>query len=180
MQVESAYDVLLMQSMRARLSGEMNVKNSVRFADVPSRPKKTVQQVQQAMLSKLPGGGVLIQLPSNSALSYVVASYAFLALWAFVQGASEPYAQQQADVAGLQLALGFAGAVYFLREKKRLGLGRSFLYGLGGLIVGSVAGNLIEPWLRVDIVPILGMGSPGVFVAEFGLLGLAAAAICLA
>ena len=43
MQIESAYDILLMQNMRARMSGQMNVKNSVRFADVPS--KKTAQQV---------------------------------------------------------------------------------------------------------------------------------------
>jgi hypothetical protein len=43
MQVEAAYDLLLMQNMKARLSGEMNVKNSVRFADVPTR--KSVKQV---------------------------------------------------------------------------------------------------------------------------------------
>lgn len=43
MQIESAYDMLLMQNMRARMSGQMNVKNSVRFADVPS--KKSAQQV---------------------------------------------------------------------------------------------------------------------------------------
>lgn len=206
MQVEAAYDVLLMQSMRSRLSGEMDVKNSVRFADV--QPKKSAKQVcaehlrpcsvhalrhvaspwnvsvlqvvEENVLSRLPGGGVSVAVAPRNELTPLVGGYAALIAWAFIQGATEPYAAQQADVAGLQLALGLAGAVYYLRDKKRLGLGRSFLYGCGGLVAGSVIGNLIEPWLRVDIVPLFGMGSPGVFVGEFGLLGLAATAICLA
>jgi Protein CHAPERONE-LIKE PROTEIN OF POR1-like len=137
-------------------------------------------QVQQSVLSKIPGGGVSIALPPNQQLGAVGAGYAVLFAWAFAQGATESYAAQQSDTMGLQLALGFAGAVYFLREKKRVGLGRSVLYGLGSLIAGTVLGSLIESWLRVDIVPILGMGSPGVFAGEFGLVGLATAAICLA
>jgi hypothetical protein len=43
-QIEAAYDLLLMQNMKARFSGEMNVKNSVRFADVPT--KRSVKQVR--------------------------------------------------------------------------------------------------------------------------------------
>ena len=135
--------------------------------------------MQQSLLSKLPGGGVAVSLPPNQQLYTAAGAYAALIAWAFVQGATEPYPAQQSDVAGLQIALAFAGAVYFLREKKRLGLGRSFLYGTGGLIAGSLVGNLLAAWLRVDIVPILGMGSPGVLVGEFGILGIAAAAICL-
>lgn len=42
MQVETAYDVLLMDNMKRRLSGEADVAKSVRFADVP-RPKKKAQ-----------------------------------------------------------------------------------------------------------------------------------------
>lgn len=41
-QIETAYDVLLMDNMKRRLSGEADVAKSVRFADVP-RPKKKVQ-----------------------------------------------------------------------------------------------------------------------------------------
>ena len=48
LQIEAAYDALLMQNMRARLSGQMDVKNSVRFADV--KPKKTVGQVRASVL----------------------------------------------------------------------------------------------------------------------------------
>lgn len=136
-------------------------------------------QVQQSLLSKLPGS-ISTSIPPNDQLAILGGGYAALTLWAFIQGATEPYATQQQDVAGLQLALGFAGAVYFMRDRKRLGLGRAFAYSSLGLVLGASIGNLLEAWLRVDLVPILGMGSPGVFVAEFGLLGLAAAAAVLA
>eukprot|EP00892_Ulva_mutabilis_P009172 jgi/Ulvmu1/6627/UM003_0265.1 len=174
-QIEAAYDVIFMQKMRARLSGD--VRASIKYADVPV--KKNTSQVQQSLLSKLPGS-ISTSIPPNNQLGILGGGYAALALWAFLQGATEPYAAQQADVAGLQLALGFAGAVYFLRDRKRLGLGRAFAYATLGLIAGATVGNLIEPWLRVDIVPLFGMGSPGVFVAEFGLIGLAVAAAVLA
>lgn len=176
--IEAAYDLLLMQNMRARLTGEMKVSNNVRFADVPA--KKTVKQVQQSMLSKLPGGGVSISLPPNDQLAVQVGVFSALVLWAFIQGATEPWAAQQGDVAGLQLALAFGAAVYFLREKKRLGLGRSFAYAASGLLLGSILGNAVEAWLRVDIVPLAGMGSPGILVGEFGIFGIAAATILLA
>ena len=132
------------------------------------------------MLSKLPGGAVSVSVLPQQQLLTVSGVYAALALWAFVQGATEPPAAQSADVAGLQLALGLGIGIYFLREKKRLGLGRSVLYGTGGLLVGTVLGSALEGWLRVDIVPLLGMGSPGVFVAEFALAGVAAAVTLLA
>lgn len=142
-------------------------------------PPPPAVQVQQSLLQKLPGS-ISTSIPPNDQLGILGGAYAALALWAFIQGATEPYAVQQADVAGLQLALGFGGAVYFMRDRKRLGLGRAFGYATLGLVLGATIGNLLEGWLRVDIVPILGMGSPGVFVGEFGLLGLALAAAVLA
>lgn len=137
-------------------------------------------QAPPSALPNLPGGAVTIQLPPRQQLGAASAGFAVLLAWSFAQGASETYTAQQADSAGLQLALGFAGAVYFLKEQKKVGVGRAALYSVSGLVVGVVLGSLLETWARVDIVPILGMGSPGVFVGEFGLLGLATAAICLA
>lgn len=135
---------------------------------------------EPSLLSRLPGGGVSIQVAEGRDLGIAAGAYSLLIAWAFLQGATEPAAAQQNDVAGLQVALGYCGAVYFLRDKKRLGLGRSFLYSTGGVILGAVLGQLIASWLRVDIVPLLGMGSPGVLAGEFALAGLAASAICLA
>lgn len=45
LQVEAAYDKLFMHNMHARMTGQMNVKNSVRFADVPA--KKPAQKRPQ-------------------------------------------------------------------------------------------------------------------------------------
>lgn len=38
-QIEAAYDVLFMQSMKKRISGELEVSSSVRYADVPTRKR---------------------------------------------------------------------------------------------------------------------------------------------
>jgi Protein CHAPERONE-LIKE PROTEIN OF POR1-like len=48
-QVELAYDTLFMESMKRRLSGELEVSKSVRYADVPKRAP--VQLVRLRMLS---------------------------------------------------------------------------------------------------------------------------------
>jgi hypothetical protein len=40
-QIEAAYDVLFMQSMKKRISGELEVSSSVRYADVPTRKRSS-------------------------------------------------------------------------------------------------------------------------------------------
>lgn len=39
MQIEAAYDVLFMQSMKKRITGELEVSSSVKYADVPTRKR---------------------------------------------------------------------------------------------------------------------------------------------
>jgi hypothetical protein len=41
-QIEEAYDILLMESLKRRRTGEADVARSVRFADVPQPKKKQV------------------------------------------------------------------------------------------------------------------------------------------
>jgi hypothetical protein len=41
LQIEAAYDVLFMQSMKKRISGELEVSSSVRYADVPTRKRSS-------------------------------------------------------------------------------------------------------------------------------------------
>ncbi len=43
-QIEAAYDVLFMRSMKRRISGEVEVATSVRFADVPTTKKRSSGQ----------------------------------------------------------------------------------------------------------------------------------------
>ena len=42
-QIDLAYDILLMESMKRRLSGQTDVARSVRFADVPQQKKQQVR-----------------------------------------------------------------------------------------------------------------------------------------
>jgi hypothetical protein len=41
LQIETAYDVLFMQSMKKRITGDIEVPTSVRFADVPTRKRSS-------------------------------------------------------------------------------------------------------------------------------------------
>ena len=50
--------------------------------------------------------------------------------------------------------------------------GKASLITIGGLVVGALVGGLVESWLRVDIVPVLGVGSPAIVVSEFVLFSL--------
>lgn len=42
-QIDLAYDILLMESMKRRLSGETEVARSVRFADVPQKKQQVLR-----------------------------------------------------------------------------------------------------------------------------------------
>ncbi len=45
LQIDAAYDILLMDNMKQRLSGSSDVARSVRFADVPRpKPQKPVSR----------------------------------------------------------------------------------------------------------------------------------------
>eukprot|EP00891_Asterochloris_glomerata_P004950 jgi/Astpho2/4950/e_gw1.00070.66.1_t len=175
-QVETAYDLLLMQSMQKRLQGQLS-SQSVRFADVV--PEPTTYQKAQKLLRKLPGG-ISFSQSGNSDAAALAAGFAALGAWAFIQGLSEPPYVAQRDVPGLQLALAAAIAVYLLREKKRVSLARAAGLSFAGLIFGALVGGAFQGWLRVDIVPIGGFQSPGILVSEFALVGLWTAATLLA
>ena len=57
--------------------------------------------------------------------------------------------------------------------------GKSAAISVSALVLGTIMGNIIESWLRVDIVPVLGVSSPGVVVGEFTILSLYTAAALL-
>ncbi len=57
--------------------------------------------------------------------------------------------------------------------------GKATLITVAGMVVGAGLGGLVESWLRVDIVPVLGIGSPTVVVSEFVLFSLWASSLYL-
>ncbi len=74
----------------------------------------------------------------------------------------------------------FAGFSHLLPYMKNLFCaGKAALITVAGLVVGAGLGGWVESWLRVDIVPVLGIGSPTVVVSEFVLFSLWASSLYL-
>lgn len=188
LQVEAAYDVLLMQSMKKRITGELQVPTGVRYADVPQQKKRGSSgggatrgaQSQPTLLQKLPGGvGVATPAQTNAA-ALQAAVFITLMGWGLAGALLESPEAQAADTAGLQLALAGAFSIYQLREAKRLSLGRAAGITFGSMVAGIMLGAALNAWLQVDIVPIGNFASPGVFVTEFGIGAIAVGCFFLA
>lgn len=173
MQVEAAYDMLLMQSLSQRRSGKV-LNSAVRYADV-RKPKSSSSGVGPEWMQKaLKSAPVSLQTPSTSELGTQSALFAALIIWTFATGAMSSSNQGAAtgqDTPGFILAIGFGLAIFFLR-KQNIKLGKASLITIGGLVSGALLGGLVESWLRVDIVPVLGIGSPAIVVSEFVLFSL--------
>ncbi|EFN57194.1 hypothetical protein CHLNCDRAFT_143604 [Chlorella variabilis] len=187
-QVEQAYDLIFASQLRARLTGDLPVASNVRFADVrrpapPAPPAGAAAAAQKAqqLLQGIPGGGVAVQAPRPRTATTAAAVFGVLAAWTLAQGLLEPSPQSAAaDVPGVQLALATAATVYLLREEKRMGLGKAIGLALVGLVVGTFVGAAVQSWLRVDIIPLGALSSPGILVGEFSIIALAAVCLFLA
>ncbi|KAG2442418.1 hypothetical protein HXX76_002504 [Chlamydomonas incerta] len=192
-EIEAAYDILFMRSMKKRITGELEVSTAVRYADVPTQRKAAPKASPQALggmgglaskvsAPKLPAGGLPVgfAVPNNQQVVLTQAGvFGGVALWALAQAVLESPDAQLADTAGLQLSLALGYAVYSLRENKKMGLGKAVALVFGCLFAGAMLGTGLESWLRVDIVPIGSFGSPGVFVSEVVILLVALGAIFL-
>lgn len=174
-QVEAAYDLLLMRSLMQRRAGKV-IDSSIRYADV--RMAKTSssslgniggpQWIRDA-LSKSPA---TLESPSPVAIGTQTAVYAGLMVWTFTSGlSSQSSLNTNADVPGLILAIGFCASLYFLR-RQNVKLGKAAALTVAGLVAGAVLGGAVESWLRVDLIPVFGIDSPAVIVSEFVLVSL--------
>ncbi|KAI8101613.1 hypothetical protein M9434_006680 [Picochlorum sp. BPE23] len=177
MVVEIAYDVIFSSQLKARLSGDLNVSTSVRFADVKPKAKSTgfANKLQEKVnIPKVPDGLITVTLLDRQEDLLIISGiFATLGVWSVAQGmAMGAQGSASGDIPSLQIAIGLAAAIYFQREKKRSTLQKSVILATIGLIVGTLSGAMLESWLRVDVLPIFGMSSPGTVVGEFSLLGL--------
>jgi len=179
MQIETAYDALLMKSMMARLTGESKPARDVRYADVqkyrPAKPRE--KTLQEKIVEKLPGQVKVEQSAKFGPGANLV--FGSLAASALVQ---ELYLSSpgSSNLPTLQLGLAFGASIYYLRDLKKLSLVRSGGLTIAGLAVGTLLGSALQSWLRVDIVPIGGLHSPSVLVAEFSILSMWLTAFFLA
>jgi len=207
-QVEAAYDVVLMRSLMKRSQGEVS-DNRVKYADVLS-PGATVKQKlppwARDLTTKLPPRPAF-ETPDNETLTQCGIALGVLTALTLAQGCSQvsfssshlkpspkvhhPPAHSNISFPlrvtqppgvdnppGLQLSLALLGSVWLLR-KKNLTLSRSISLALLGLSAGAFVGGAVQGWLRVDIVPLGALSSPSALVSEFGLLGIFAASAFL-
>lgn len=72
-----------------------------------------------------------------------------------LQGLTEPNALAAANsIPGLQLALGTGSAIYILRDRKKVGLGRAVAITGAGLLLGTLVGGAVQSWLHVEMLPL--------------------------
>eukprot|EP00850_Spirogloea_muscicola_P004191 SM000018S03556 [mRNA] locus=s18:80:1049:+ [translate_table: standard] len=171
MQVEAAYDILLMQSLSKRRSGKVT-DSSVRFADV-RKPRPAGSGLPPWLSNTLKYISLSVETPPAKDVAIQGAIYGALAAWTFAGGLgqSEAFHSAGSEVPGLQLAAAFGASLYYLR-KQNVKLGKASFMTTGGLVAGALLGSVVEAWLRVDIFPVLGIGSPAVVVSEFAFLSL--------
>lgn len=162
-QVETAYDMLLMQSLSKRRSGKV-ANSNIRYADVKlvKNPEAggVLPQWLKSVVKNVP---ISIESPTRDSLGVQSGIYGALMVFTFVSGTSS---NSGADVPGLVLATSFGASLFFL-TKKNINLGKATLMTASGLVVGAVVGTAVENWLQVDVVPFLGVHSPAVIVSEF-------------
>ncbi|CAM6127197.1 unnamed protein product [Calypogeia fissa] len=172
-QLEAAYDTLLMQSLSQRRSGKV-LDSSIRYADVRRAKSLAGGGGPDWLKGALQKSPVALQQPTPDTVVLQTGVYGALIIWTFATGlsSSNPAAVAAgADTPGFILAIGFGSSLYFLR-KQNIKLGKATLVTIGGLVAGALLGGLVESWLRVDIVPFLGIGSPAIVVSEFVLVSL--------
>lgn len=174
-QVEAAYDLLLMRSLTQRRAGKV-ADNSILYADVKKAKSRLSSlgniEGPQWIKDAIHKSSIAVETPSPSVIGTQSAVYAGLMVWNFASGlSSQPSLNPNADVPGLILAIGFGASLYFMRMQN-VKLGKAAALTLGGLVAGAVLGGAVESWLRVDLIPVFGIGSPAVVVSEFVLISL--------
>lgn len=128
-QVEAAYDMLLMQSLSKRRAGKV-VNSSIRYADVKPVSAAKMGSMPEWLQTSVKSPPISVEVPSTSDLGVQAGVYGALMVLIYVNGASTssmvPYAG--ADVPGLILASSFGASLYFMTKKNvKLGKMISFL-----------------------------------------------------
>lgn len=156
--IDAAYDVLLMQSMRARLDGDVDTK--VRFADVPKyRPPVPVQPP-------------LVELaPISTSKDAVLAGVVFGALTLSVVATGATATPGLPDpIPFVQLAGAVGVGTYLQKDRKGNSWGKAAGLTGGALLAGVVVGEVLQAWARVDLVPLVGISSPAEVVGLVAVL----------
>lgn len=138
--IESAYDAILMDRLRARQEGKVKVPEGIRF------PEKNVIPLLSPLKAtsspdKLQWLADLQDQPTRKDLLSYTAVFAGL----FALGLLFPTSLS------LFMALALFGSIYFLRQKENR-FWRSLLLGISGLILGVIAGMGLLSVVAVSVL----------------------------
>ncbi|MEB3886735.1 CPP1-like family protein [Lyngbya sp. CCY1209] len=132
--IEAAYDAILMDRLKMRQEGKIKVPEGIRFPPEPTA-KAPPKEVKAQSSPKTTWLTQLLDTPSRSELLWP--SLIYLGL-----GAVSLYPGMNVSLLQLPLALGVAGALYFLNRKENK-FGRAVLLTVGGLILGLILGSAL-------------------------------------
>lgn len=151
LEIEAAYDAVLMERLKMRQEGKIPVPDRIRF------PEKLAQAIPSSTSAPSQNSPQWLKNLVDTPAAKEIALPAGIQL--FLGGAVFFYPQDAA--LQLAMAISVAASLYFVFRKERK-LGRSVLLSLGGLILGFVVGGLLDGLLRSQIS---GLPSPDVVVS---------------
>jgi hypothetical protein len=135
MEVEAAYDAILMDRLRQRQTGELEVPERIRYAEQLAEPTKKLTLPTFPKLGSSPAWlERALDRPSVKELGISSGVLGGLAVLAYLS-------QANPDGSALILALGIGFNIYWI-NRKDLKLGRAVLLTLLGIVVGGVLGAL--------------------------------------
>lgn len=135
MEVEAAYDAILMDRLRQRQTGELEVPERIRYAEQLAEPPKKLTLPNLSKLGSSPAWlGRSLDRPSAKELGITSGVLGGLAALVCLS-------QANPNGSALILALGIGFNIYWI-NRKELKLGRAVLLTLLGIVMGGVLGTL--------------------------------------
>ncbi|KAI5084115.1 hypothetical protein GOP47_0000284 [Adiantum capillus-veneris] len=129
--VEAAHDKIIMESFRARKNSKINLKSNL---------KKKVEESPPWVKRILN----IFEVPPSQIILQRAAFFGLMGVWSVMNPAEGGPA--------FQVAVSLAGCVYLLNYRLK-SIGRSFMLGFGGLVVGWLVGSFIVPVVPMALLP---------------------------
>lgn len=129
--IEAAHDKIIMESFRARKKSKINLKSNLKkkVADSPPWVRNFLS---------------FFETPSSQVILQRAVFFALMGVWSVMNPAEGGPA--------FQVAVSLAGCIYLLNYRLK-SVGRSFILGFGGLVVGWVFGSFLLPVLPTALLP---------------------------
>lgn len=129
--IEAAFDKIIMESFRARKKSKINLKSNLKKKVAESPP--WVRNVLN-----------MFEVPSTQVILQRAVLFALLGVWSVMNSAEGGPA--------FQVAVSLAACIYLLNDRLK-SIGRAFILGFGGLLVGWIFGSFLVPVIPPYLFP---------------------------